>query len=54
MKGIQMKSTRGHFRWSGKCLFGEGNGSPLQYYYLEYHMGWGEWWSIGLQRVGYD
>ena len=35
---------------------GEGDGNPLQYYYLENPMDGGAWWAIihGSQRVKHD
>jgi len=37
-------------------LFGEGNGTPLQYSCLENPMDGGAWWAAvdGSQRVGHD
>ena len=36
--------------------FGEGNGNPLQYYYLENFMDRGNWWATvhGVPRVRHD
>ena len=36
--------------------FGEGNGNPLQYSWLENLMDRGAWWlqTMGLQRVGHN
>ena len=37
-------------------IFGEGNGTPLQYFCLENPMDRGAWWAAvhGVARVGHD
>ena len=46
-----------HGIWSFlENIFGEGNGTPLQYSCLENPMGGGAWWAAvhGSLRVGHD
>ena len=41
---------------SANVIFGEGNGTPLQYFCLENPMDGGAWWAAvhGVARVGLD
>ena len=57
-------SHQGTFRWflvffvvvTTSALFGEGDGTPLQYSRLENPMDGGAWWAavMGSRRVGHD